>query len=543
LTDRLVVSTITSGVDTTMDRATAGGHPSAHRRSVLELLDAHAAATPDAPAAAFPGGESTYAELAASSVRSARRLLAAGVQPGDRVGVLLREGSETYLSLGLGAMRLGAMLVAVNARNKVRELEYVIRHSGMRVLLTAPEFTELVERSGAGERCRVIVLGQDAAFEAEAGEEAVGELERGVGRDTPALLLYTSGTTANPKGCLLTHAALLAVGENCAERLDVTAADRFWTPLPLFHVGGWQAFMTMLARGGCFSHAGVFEATAALDQLERERVTMAFPAFELIWTAVLDHPRFPAADLSRLRIVQNVGVPERLQGMQARLPGAVQLSCFGMTETCGSICLGSPADSLHSRTHTSGRPMPGAELRVVGPDGAELGPGEPGELLCRGVSQFAGYFRDPEATAAAVDGDGWFRTGDVMCWEPDGSIRFLGRMKDMLKVGGENVSAAEIEGHLLTHPAVDVAAVVGASDGRYGEVPAAFVRLAEGATATEQELIAYCVGQIAGYKVPRYVRIVDDFPVTPTAKIQKFVLRERIDAELRERGITEAPRF
>jgi fatty-acyl-CoA synthase len=299
----------------------------------------------------------------------------------------------------------------------------------------------------------------------------------------------------------------------------------------------------MLSRGGCFSHAGTFEATAALDQLEREKVTMAFPAFELIWMSILDHPRFPDADLSALRIVQNVGVPERLQAMQARVPQAVQVSCFGSTESGGSICLGSAEDSLHSRTHTSGKPMPGVELKVVDEDGNELGPNLPGELLHRAVSQFDGYYRDPETTAAAVDADGWFHTGDLMCWEDDGSIRFIGRLKDMLKVGGENVSAADIEDYLLSHPAVAVAAVVGAPDSRYGEVPAAFVRLVAGAQVSERELIQYCDGQIAGYKVPRYVRIVDEFPVTPTSKIQKFVLRDRIAAELREAGITEAPRF
>jgi fatty-acyl-CoA synthase len=325
--------------------------------------------------------------------------------------------------------------------------------------------------------------------------------------------------------------------------MEATAQDRFWTPLPLFHVGGWQAFMTMLTCGGCFSHAGTFEATAALDQLERERVTMAFPAFELIWTAILDHPRFPEADLSALRMVQNVGTPERLQSMQERLPNAVQVSCFGSTESGGSICLGSAADSLHSRTHTSGKPLPGVELKVVDEDGNALGPNQPGELLHRAVSQFDSYYRDPEATALAVDPDGWFRTGDLMCWEDDGSIRFIGRLKDQLKVGGENVSAADIEDYLLTHPAVAVACVVGAPDSRYGEVPAAFVRLAAGAQATERELIDYCVGQIAGYKVPRYVRMVDEFPVTPTSKIQKFVLRDRIAEELREAGLTEAPRF
>jgi fatty-acyl-CoA synthase len=521
-------------------------HPSARWRSVPERLDAWARETPDAPAASFPEGESTYAELAASSLRAARRLRAAGVGPGDRVGILLRRGSEPYVAFGLGAMRLGALVVTVNARNKQHELQYVVRHSEMRLLLTEPEFAPLIEAAGIRDLCRVVTLGDDEAFEAvedaiEPGD--VTDLEAAARRDAGALLLYTSGTTADPKGCVLSHAALLAVGENGAERLGMTAADRFWTPLPMFHSGGWQGFMMALARGGCFSHAGLFEATAALDQLERERVTVAFPAFELIWLSVLDHPRFPEADLGALRVVMAVGVPERLRSMQERLPHAAQVSCFGMTESCGSICLGDPGDSLHSRTHTSGRPLPGVELRVVDGSGNELAPGRPGELLFRAPSQFSGYFRDPETTAATVDPDGWVRTGDLMQFNADGTITFLSRVKDMLKVGGENVSAAEIEAYLITHPAVDVAAVVGADDARYGEVPAAFVRPAPGATIEEQELIDYCVGRIATYKVPRYVRVVDEFPATPTQKIQKFSLRDAINAELRERGITEAPRI
>ncbi len=312
----------------------------------------------------------------------------------------------------------------------------------------------------------------------------------------------------------------------------------------MFHVGGWQVLMSALSRGACFSHAGVFQADAALDQLERERVTVAFPAFELIWMAILDHPRFPEADLGALRLVMNVGVRERLVRMQERLPQAVQVSCLGMTESCGSMCIGEATDSIESRTTTSGRPLPGMELRVVDPESREdCPPGAPGELLFRGVTAFSGYYRDPEATAATVDADGWVRTGDIVRREPDGTFAFVSRLKDVLKVGGENVSTAEIEGYLITHPAVAVASVVGAPDGRYGEVAAAFVQTVAGAEIGEQELIDYCVGRIATYKVPRYVRFVDEYPATATAKIQKFALRERIEAELRERGIAEAPKI
>ncbi|QEC50525.1 acyl--CoA ligase [Baekduia soli] len=523
-------------------------HPSAHRRCVTGLLADTAREHPGRPAASFPEGQESYAELRSMTLLAARRLHAAGVSPGDRVGILLRRGSPAYLAHALGAMTLGAICVGVNARNKVRELGYVLRHSGMRLLLSDEEFAGLIAQTGLPDGCAAVSLGADAAFDAGAArvtEDDVLALEDRVTRGTHALLLYTSGTTADPKGCLHSHATLLAEGENCCERLAMTAADRFWTPLPLFHIGGWQVLMTTLSRGACFSHAGLFEPTAALDQLERERVTVAFPAFELIWNDVLSHPRFAEADLGALRAIMNVGAPARLEQMQAQVPHAAQISCFGSTESCGSICLGDPLrDSLHSRTHTSGRPMTGVEVRIVDPDsGAECGPGVPGEMWFRSPTRFVGYYGDPAATGAAVDAGGWFATGDLMAWQDDGTLTFMGRLKDMLKVGGENVSAADIEGYLITHPAIAVAAVVGVPDDRYGEVPAAFVQLAPGAELTEAELVAFCTGRIATYKIPRYLRVLEEFPVTPTQKIQKYVLRDRMRDELAELGITEAPRI
>jgi fatty-acyl-CoA synthase len=522
-------------------------HPAARWRSVTELLDARAAAMSSAPAIAFPGNQHTYAEVASSSLLASRRLKALGVAPGDRVGILLREACEPYVTLSLGIMRLGAICVPINARNKTHELSYVIEHAGLRALLIGAEFADLVAEANASHACEIVVIGHDARLEGggeQISHEAVGELERSVGPDSPALMLYTSGTTANPKGVLHPHATLLATGYNTSERLELSSEDRYWTPLAMFHVGGWQVMMSAFAVGGCFSHIGMFEATAALDQLERERVTVAMPAFELIWLSVLDHPRFPNADLSALRTVMNVGVPERLERMQAMLPQAVQISMFGMTESCGSICIGSRSDSLQSRTRSSGRPLRGIEVRVVDPEtGEDCAPGVPGELRFRGVTRFVEYYRDPDTTASVIDAAGWARTGDLVRRESDGTVAFVSRLKDMLKVGGENASAAEIEGYLITHPAVTVASVVAAPDARYGEVAAAFVQTAPGAQVTEEELIDYCVGSIATFKVPRYIRFVDDFPVSASQKIQKYALRERIESELQERGITEAPKL
>ncbi|HTX13121.1 MAG TPA: class I adenylate-forming enzyme family protein [Solirubrobacteraceae bacterium] len=522
-------------------------HPSTRWRSLTELLDSQAARAPSAPAISFPTGHLSYGELAAESILAAQWLRAAGVGPGDRVGILMREGCVPYVTFGLGAMRLGGMCVPINARNKTHELSYVMKHARPRVLVTSTEFEGLVREAGLPENCRLVVLTDDGEWRGPADEapaDEVSELERTIAPDTPSLLLYTSGTTANPKGVVHTHATLIAVGYNTSERLELTFEDRYWTALAMFHVGGWQVLASALAVGACFSHVGFFNADTTLDQLERERVTVAMPAFELIWMAVLNHPRFADADLSALRLVMNVGVPERMERMQQMLPQAVQVSMVGMTESAGSICIGSIKDSLYSRTHTSGRPLRGMEVRVIDPEtGEECPRGVPGELLFRGVTRFIEYYRDPAITASVIDEEGWARTGDLVRQEEDDTVAFMSRLKDMLKVGGENASAAEIEGYLITHPGVSVAAVVAAPDARYGEVPAAFVQKVPGSDVTGEELIDYCIGNIATYKVPRYVRFVEDFPTAASAKIQKFVLRQRIEAELREQGISEAPKL
>ena len=357
-------------------------------------------------------------------------------------------------------------------------------------------------------------------------------------------MLYTSGTTANPKGCVHSHASMVAEGDGFAERCAVTADDRFWTPLPLFHIGGWCSAFTAFARGGAFVHVGLFEPGAAVEQLEAARCTIAFPAFETIWLHVLQHPRFPAADVSALRLVLNVGVPERLRMMQELLPSAPQVSCTGSTEAGGFLCIGKATDSLHSRTHTNGRPLIGMEIRVIDHETGEPTPvGGIGELLFRGVSRFLYYHEDPEATAATIDAEGFFHTGDLVSVEPDGAVGFVGRIKDMLKVGGENVAAAEIESHLIAPSrGADGAGRRRARRRATPRCPAAFVIVKPGASVTEQELIDHCLGAIATFKVPRYVRFVEEWPMSGT-KIQKYKLREAITEELAAAGITEAPRL
>ena len=359
-----------------------------------------------------------------------------------------------------------------------------------------------------------------------------------------ALLMYTSGTTARPKGCLLTHEALTRQAENVARtRFLLGPSDAFWDPLPLFHCGGIVPMLGCFSAGATFCHAGHFDPTEALHTIVEERCTVLYPAFETIWRAVIDHPDFPAADLSAVRLVQNIATPERLAQFEEAMPQAVQVTSYGSTECATNLTLPLPDDPAEIRLHTLGRPMNGMEIKIVDPEtGDELGEDAMGELCFRGYARFDGYYKDPEQTAATIDTDGWFHSGDRAMLVGGGNLVYGGRIKDMLKVGGENVAAIEVEDFLARHPAIALVQIVGAPDARYQEVAVAYVQLTPGASLTHEEIVEFCRGAIASYKIPRYLRLVTDWPLSGT-KIKKVVLREWIADELAGDGVTEAPRI
>jgi fatty-acyl-CoA synthase len=512
---------------------------------------------------AFPDESVTFRQLDQRADHVARILLAAGAEPGAKVGVLL-EPCVDFIAAMAAIARIGATIVPINERFKARELAYLVDHADLTVVITTDrvaEFLDFPHLLAQALECQdtpllrnVVVFGGDdqpagfttpAALDAAAREippERVRELEMRVSGEGLAFLMYTSGTSAMPKGCMITHDAFTRQGRAMGlSRYRLEPGDAFWCPLPLFHNGALATMMACLSTGASYIHGGRFDPEVSLRQLEQHHCTHAIPAFETIWLRVLDHPRFPETDLSALRIILNAGTIARLRELQARLPDAVQLANYGCTEATGHLSVTLPTDSLELRLNTGGHPLPGMEARVIDPvSGADQPPGEKGEILFRGPMRFRGYYKAPELTAEAIDHDGWFHTGDLGTLDPDGRVTYTGRLKDMLKVGGENVAAAEVEAFLLTHPSVNIATVVGASDARYVEVPAAFVELVQGARCSEDEIIDYCLGRIATFKVPRYVRFVSEWPMSGT-KIQKFVLRERLERELAERGITEAP--
>jgi fatty-acyl-CoA synthase len=533
-----------------------------------DLLLTAADRDPDKLALVFPDTRYTYAELAARALRRARSLQALGVKPRDHVGILMHTCPE-FVELYFAIAFCGAVIVPINARYRAGEIGYVVENADLVTVITTDSIAEqvnFVERleqalPGLADQAdprqlqvattpklrNVVLFGATTrpGFVSEAEFMAAGESvpESSVHetrlrvrvRDT-ALMLYTSGTTANPKGCLITHEAQvrnsIALGRH---RYRLTHRDSLWSPLPMFHIAAVLPMLAIFDVGGTYLTMGYFDPGVALQMLEDYKVTATYPSFVTIMQGLIYHPEFPKRDLTSIRLmnsnfaVQPPGIAEPI--MQA-MPGAVQVGSFGMTEAAGTVTTGSPDEPESQRITRLGRPLPGLEVRVVDPiTKHEVPIGARGEVLVRGYSLFEGYYRDAEKTAQALDPEGWFHTGDIGSLDANGTVMFHGRFKDMLKVGGENVAAAEIEAHLQRHPAVKLAQVVGIPDAKYVEVPAAFVELRPDHAASEAELIDFCKREIASFKVPRHVRFVSEWPMS-SSKIQKFRLRTALVEEL-----------
>lgn len=523
---------------------------------------------PDSPALIFPDRRMTYAELAARALGRARSLRALGVQPRDHVGLLLPTSFE-FVEFLFGIALCGAVAVPMNARYRHNELAYVIENGDLVTVITTDQIAEkvnFVERlqqalPGLGQaadprrlslaatpKLRNLVLLGKAGTAGFVPQEALEELAASVSEDAVhesrlrvrlrdvAIMLYTSGTTSNPKGCLISHEAMvrnsIALGR---QRYALRHEDVFWSPLPMFHIAAILPLCAIFDVGGAYATMTYFDAGVALAMLEREQVTATYPCFVTIMSDLIYHPDFPKTDLSRITLMNaNFAVqpPAIAEAMLKAMPDAIYVGTFGMTETAGTVTTSRLDDPLEQRIKRLGRPLPGLEVRIIDPvTGRQLPPGERGEVVVRGYSLLEGYYKDSEKTAQALDPQGWYHTGDIGSIDEAGTMMFHGRLKDMLKVGGENVAAAEIEACLQRHPAVKLAQVVGVPDARLVEVPAAFVERKPGESVTEQELIDFCRREIAGFKVPRHVRFVSEWPMS-TSKIQKFRLRDQLVAEL-----------
>jgi acyl-CoA synthetase (AMP-forming)/AMP-acid ligase II len=485
-------------------------------QTLAGILAARAGDSGERVAIAYPDAQLTYAELDARARVLAGALRANGIGPGARVGIFMPNALE-YIQLIFAVSYVGAQLVPINARFKRRELAHVISNSSLAMLFTAPaieavDFPGIVADAldGLDTQPAVMVAPFDD-FAGTAVTEPVGSA------DDVGLVLYTSGTAAAPKGCELTWRAVINAWRSYADGIGLEADTPLWAPCPLFHVGGIGPLTSVVLRGATMVSAPHFVAAEALEQVVESGAVHLFPAFPAFTLGILRTPAYTKERLASVRTVLNVAPPETEELIQSLLPdGAVLLNDFGMTEAAGIVTFTPVTDSVEDRCRTNGLPFEGVEVRIAD-----------GEIQFRGANAFRSYLGEPEATAATIIDGGWVRTGDAGRLTESGRLVYIARIKEILKVGGENVAPAEVEAWLSTHPAVAVAQIVGKPDDKYGEVPVAFIELLPGQEASGEELIAFCRGQLANFKIPREVRFVTEWPMSAT-KIQKFRLRELV---------------
>jgi acyl-CoA synthetase (AMP-forming)/AMP-acid ligase II len=522
------------------------------------LFRTSAERVPDRVALVVADERLTYADLLEGAQRRATELSAMSLGRGERFGLLMPNCSALVEYL-LAAAFLGATAVPINIRFRAPELRHVILDAELAVVVTtrAPvgplDLPALLREALPGladvdggtrlaleefPSLRAVAALEDPADTTGHSDDTGEDRRRGgqTAADEPLLIMYTSGTTAHPKGCVFTNNAIALNAGAIVRRLEIPDGDCWWNPLPLFHMGGIMLMSSVFAAGGTFVTQAHFTTTEAIALIERERPAVLYPLFPTITMDLLDDPSFASAPIDDVRLIGSVAPPETQARIQRALPNSRLFSAYGITELCGCVAFNSPGDSERLRLGTCGSALDGFELRVVDPETNQPLPSDHhGELVGRGVQMFSGYYGNPAATAAVIDDLGFFHTGDLCSMDEDGVVSYHGRLKDMLKVGGENVSAIEVESLLSTHPAIKLAQVVGIPDPRLIEVPAAFVELASGYSLTAAEVTAHCSGQIASFKIPRHVRFVTEWPMSAT-KIQKFRLRDQLIAELAAEG-------
>jgi fatty-acyl-CoA synthase len=502
----------------------------------------------------------TYRRFDTDTDDLARGLIEAGIQAGDRVGIWAPNCADWVL-LQFATAKIGAILVNINPAYRSHELAYVLRQSGVRLLVSAESFKTsdyraMIDevRDQTAELEQVIYLGSPAwdGLFARGGAGGAGgsggaagpdgpdplpERAAGLAFDDPINIQYTSGTTGFPKGATLSHHNILNNGFFIGEMCRYTEQDRVCIPVPFYHCFGMVlGNLATVTHGACIViPAPGFDPAATLRAAQDERCTSLY-GVPTMFIAELALPDFADYDLSTLRTGIMAGSPcpvEVMKRVVSEMHMAEVTIAYGMTETSPVSAQTRADDDMERRVSTVGRVHPHVEVKIVNPDSRLVLPrGEPGEMCTRGYSVMLGYWNEPEKTAESIDAGRWMHTGDLAVMDAAGYLNIVGRIKDMVIRGGENVYPREVEEFLYTHPAIEDVQVVGVPDEKYGEELCAWVKLRPGGELTEQDVRAFCVGKIAHYKVPRYVRFTQDFPMTVTGKVQKFKMRETSIAEL-----------
>ncbi|HVC78279.1 MAG TPA: AMP-binding protein [Candidatus Micrarchaeaceae archaeon] len=496
---------------------------------------------------AHQGYRSSYAELVDQCETIARGLVARGVRKGDRVGIWSPNRFE-WVIVQYATAAIGAILVNINPAYRTSELEYALNQSGASFLILAARFRQadyvamLAEVKGGCPELREALVLEDgwAALQRDAEKVSAGQLdaiEKSLQFDDPINIQYTSGTTGFPKGATLTHHSILNNGYFIGETLRYSERDRVCIPVPFYH-----CFGMVLGNLACTTHGATmvipgegFDPIAVMETVEKERCTSLY-GVPTMFIGELDHPRFKDFDFSTLRTGIMAGSPcpvEVMKKVQTVMHIPEMTIAYGMTETSPVSTQCATDDPLERRVSTVGKVHPHVEIKIVDPlTGDVVVRGETGELCSRGYIVMRGYWNNEEATRQAVDAARWMHTGDLATMDDEGYVNIVGRIKDMIIRGGENIYPREVEEFLYTHPDVADVQVIGVPSEKYGEEVMAWVKPREGTHVTGEELTAWCKGKIASFKIPRLWKFVDSFPMTVTGKVQKFKMRETSVEEL-----------
>ena len=523
--------------------------------TIGEALERAAHAWPDGLAlvSRHQGIRSTWAELNTEVDRIACGLVALGIKKGERVGIWSPNCAEWTVTQ-FATAKIGAVLVTINPAYRLSEVEYALNRVGCIALVTAPSFKSsdyigMLRELGPEKLplLRVLVSLGDTIHDgftswkmlaSPIDRDMLAAIGATLDRNDPINIQFTSGTTGFPKGATLTHRNILNNGYFDARQIKLSEKDRICIPVPLYHCFGMVlGNLAAVTSGAAMIYPGeAYDPTQALEAIAAEGCTALY-GVPTMFITILNLPDLDRFDVSTLRTGIMAGSPcpvATMRGVIERLNMAEVTIAYGMTETSPITTQTATDDPLDERVSTVGRVHPHAEAKIVGPDGQTLPRGEQGEYCSRGYAVMLGYWDDPQKTAEAIDSEGWMHSGDLATMDEKGYVRITGRIKDMIIRGGENVYPREIEEFLLSHPAIADAQVFGVADEKYGEEVCAWVIARQGLAVTPDEIVAHCKGQIAHYKVPRHIRIVDAFAMTVTGKAQKFEMRKIMEAEFRQ---------
>jgi fatty-acyl-CoA synthase len=536
--------------------------------TIGQCFDRIAERFPDRPAlvSRHQGIRWSYAEYSEAINKLAAGFLALGIEPGDRVGIWSPNGYEWCLTQFASA-KIGAILVCINPAYRVFELEYAINKSGCKAIVAAEKFKsshylEMLQRlapelmhSEPGKLNAdkfpalkiVIRMGQElspgmfnfddiSGMGSETNVSRMRDIENELSAQDVINIQFTSGTTGNPKGAALTHYNILNNANQVAAGMRLTEQDRLCIPVPMYHCFGMVlGKLACVTRGAAAVFpAEAFEAGAVLETVEAEHCT-ALHGVPTMFIAELEHSDFARYDLSSLRTGIMAGAPcpvEVMKKVISRMNMSEVLIAYGQTECSPVNHMTLADDPIEKRVESVGRAGPHLEVKILGENGEVVDIGERGDICTRGYAVMRGYWEEPERTAETVDADGWLHSGDLGVMDDEGYVQVVGRLKDMIIRGGENIYPREIEEFLFTHPKIQDAMVVGIADEKFGEEVCVWIRLKEGEHLSEDDIRAFCKDHIAYFKVPRYIRLVEEFPMTVTGKVQKFKIRAQMEKEL-----------